>query len=91
MVDEQGTGRGLVIVGVEGAAAVGVAGEDVGGVAVEVADFADDGAYEFGCVGGEVGELLGAFGLLDLWGTVVLVEGGERGGEVGEGTDELVA
>ena len=35
-------------------------------ITVKIADFAGDGADEFGLVGGQVGEGLGAFGVLDL-------------------------
>lgn len=64
MVDEQGAGDSGVRGGVEGAFE---GGEEVGDVAVEVTDFAGDGADEFGLVRGKVGEGLGAFGVLDLF------------------------
>jgi len=63
VVYEEGAGSGRVCGGVEGRA---VGSEDGGDVAVEVADFADDGAREVGGVGWEVREGLDAFGVLDL-------------------------
>lgn len=84
-VIHEGGGRGFRCRGgVEGA---GIGGEDGGDVFVEVAHFAGHGADDFGLVGGEVGECLGAFGMLDLWGVGVSGFVGERRRE----TCELVA
>ena len=63
MVHQKGAGDGGVRGGIETAFE---GGEEVRDVAVEVAHFAGYGADHFGLVGGEVGEGLCAFGMLDL-------------------------
>ena len=63
MVHQKGAGDGWVCGGIETALE---GGEEVRDVAVEVAHFAGYGADHFGLVGGEVGEGLCAFGMLDL-------------------------
>ena len=63
MVHQKGAGDGGVCGGIEAAFE---GGEEVRDVAVEVAHFAGHGADHFGLVGGEVGEGLCAFGMLDL-------------------------
>ena len=68
MIHQQRTRSLLIIAGTEVLGAAGVGLEDVGGVAVEVDDFAGYGADELGCVGGEGREGGGAAGLLDLQG-----------------------
>jgi hypothetical protein len=80
VVDEQGAGGRRVRGGVE-AAAEGF--EEAGDVAVEIADFAGDGAYELGLVGGQVDEGLGAFRVLDLWVLLAIAQDGT--GVVGRG------
>ncbi len=66
MIHQQGTCRRLIVIRVELAAAARIRLENECGVAVEIADFADYSTDEFGGVWGEVWELLGSFGLLDL-------------------------
>ena len=66
MVHQQRACCRLIIVGTELAAAAWVRFQDVSGIAVEVAHFADYSTDELGGVGWEVRELLGAFGLLHL-------------------------
>jgi hypothetical protein len=85
VVDEQGAGGRWVRGGVE-AAAEGF--EEAGDVAVEIADFAGDGAYQFGLVGGEVDEGLRAFGVLDLWVLLAIARDG-TGKE--DAADQLVS
>lgn len=54
-------------------------------IVVEVADFAGYGADDFGLVGGQVGEGLGAFRVLDLvclasvWFRLATASGGREG------------
>ena len=63
MVHQKGAGDGWVRGGIETAFE---RGKEVRDVAVEVAHFAGYGADHLGLVGGEVGEGLRAFGMLDL-------------------------
>lgn len=68
MVDEEGAGDGRLGGGVEGAFE---GGEEMCYIAVEIAYFAGYGANHFSLVGWEVGKGLGAFGMLDLWQSVI--------------------